>query len=342
MLTAMNRLGAALAAFVLAVGVLLGGCEMFPFAEQFRSRKRADQISTALSTMALAQGGRRELQAGNLDRALQMFMKALERDPNQLDAHVGIGDIHQVKGDYAQAALQYETARNISPRSFEVNYKLGLMYHLLNRLQEAVDTYLQALTINPNNFDANLNLATAYLQIEQPGLALPYADKAVQLSPESQAAYVNLGAIYSALNRHEDAVTAYRSALDRGDLSPPIAVNLVNALVKINAFDRAINALDVMIRQEQRHEFYERLGYVHFKAGAYEQSMAAYEKALELNPGDFASLNGLGVNLMTSYLKNGAKEPALRDQAIASWQRSVRLNSDQPKIVDLISRYKGI
>lgn len=318
----------------------LGGCEQF---QNFNKRKAASaQVGDALATHALAQGGRRELDAGNIEQALVLFTRALEKDPNQIDAHIGIGDIHQVKGDYTRAAEQYDTARKINPQNFDANYKLGLMYHLLNRLSEAVATYLQALAINPDNFDANLNLATAYLQTSQPELAIPYGEKAVALNPESQPAYVNLGAIYSAVGRNEDAVNTYRGALDHGEMSAPIAVNLANALIKINAYERAVNTLDSMIRKEPRAEYYERLGYVHFKSGAMDKSQEAYQRALSLDARDFASLNGLGVIQMTSYLKGGSKDVALRDSAIASWQKSVRLNPDQPKIVDLISRYRAL
>jgi tetratricopeptide (TPR) repeat protein len=322
-----------------AVVPSMGGCGWLwgPSRDTVSERRTESQIASSFTEQ-----GRKAMAEGNIETALAAFRFALERDPNQLDAHLGIGDIHQIRGDYVKAADEYAVAVQKQPTNFDANYKLGLIYHLLNRVRDAITTYLSALAINPNSFDANLNLATAYLQIRQPALALPYAEKAVQLNADSQAARINCGAVYSALGRDEDAVLSYRSAADLGEISPQLAVNLANALIKVGGYQRAINTLETVIRRDPKPEYYERLGYAYFKLGEFDQSMEAYERSLKMLPDDPAALNGLGVNLMTRYIQTDRREPAMRDRAIDAWQRSIRKKPDQPKIVDLISRYRGI
>jgi tetratricopeptide (TPR) repeat protein len=305
----------------------MGGClPSRPFADP-EAVRRAEAEYNAATARRLSTQAEAAHEAGNTQQALALFTKALEADPANIEAHIGIGDIHQ------------EQARRIDPGNFASNYKLGLMYHLMNRLREAISTYLSALTIDPANFDANLNLATAYLQIGEPTLALPYAERAVKINASSQPAQVNLGSIYSALGRHDDAVVAYRAAADLGELAGPVAVNLVNALVKSGKYQRALNVLQTLIRTDPQGPYFERLGYVHFKLGEYDQSIAAYEKALAANPNDSSSLNGLGVNLMTRYIQAGRTDQRIRDRALEAWRTSVRINPAQTNIVDLISRY---
>ncbi len=276
---------------------------------------------------------------GDLAQALALFNQALEADPNSLPAHMGIGGIHESKGDYAKAAEQYEAARAIAPNDFSANYKVGLMYQLLDRLREAVQAYLSALSIKPEDFNANLNVATAYLQLNQPALALPYAQKAVRIDPRSQNAMVNLGAIYSTLGKHGEAVDAYRSAASLGDLSTPIAVNLVASLIKIDKISRAENTLTTMLQlHPEDARLHERMGYVKFKLGSYDESAAAYQHALKLAPNDTASLNGLGAVHMTRFLLNRDDFPS-RDKAVAAWRKSVQIDPAQPRILDLINRY---
>jgi tetratricopeptide (TPR) repeat protein len=216
------------------------------------------------------------------------------------------------------------------------------MYHLLDRVRDAIDEYLQALQINPSDFDANCNLATAYLQIDEPRMALPYAEAAVQLRGRSQNAHVNLGSIYSALGEHHLAIEAYRAAAEFGELEPQIALNMANSLLKTGAYRRAINVFGIVARARPDAEVYERLGYAHFKLGKFDRSLEHYRKALEYDPKDTAALNGVGVNLMTKYLRGRRENVRYRDHAIKAWRKSVRLKPDQEKIVDLIARYRKL
>lgn len=279
---------------------------------------------------------------GNLDQALLWFHRALEEDARQLEAHMGIGDIYQVRGDYAAAAGRYETAREIDPTDYHATYNLGLMYHLLERVRDAIDMYLSALSIDPQSYEANLNLATAYLQIEQPEQALPYARRATELEPTTQAPFVNLGAVYSAMGRHEEAIDAYRRAESEGPYSAQLTTNLVNAFVRTRRYDEAVDLLEGAIRNEPTARSFERLGYVHFRLGQYDQSLEAYDNALQIDAEDTAALNGVGVNLMTLYIQGGREEHDLRDRAVESWRQSLSHEADQPRIVELISRYRAL
>jgi len=279
---------------------------------------------------------------GLLDSALAAFELVLEENPKLVAAHVGVGDVYQVRGNYEAAAEKYRTAQQIEPGAFEPTYKLGLMYHLMQRVRDAIREYLAALAIDPKSYQANLNLATAYLQINEPQLGLPYAEVAVRIRPDAQAAHVNLGSIYSALGQHQLAVEEYRAAAELGDLEPQIALNLVDALLKSGHYQRALNTLSVLAAREPTALVYERMGYARFKLGDYEKSLERYRQALSIEPNDPASLNGVGVNLMTMYLRGRREDQSLRDEAISAWQRSLRVKPDQQRIVDLIARYRKL
>jgi tetratricopeptide (TPR) repeat protein len=318
-----------------AVVLLLGMLAAVPLG--CRIKPAVDPVSHTMLTR-----GQQFKSEGLYLSALAAFNMALERNPRLTDAHLGIGDIYQVQGDYAAAAQSFRSATRLEPRSFKANYKLGLMEHLLNRVREAIDSYLVALSINPKSFEANLNLATAYLQISQPQLGLPYAEAAVKLNPQSQAAHVNLGSIYAAMGEYHLAIDVYRTAAELGDLEPKIALNLVDAFIRTGKYQRALNTLGVLARNKPDVMICERLGYVNFKMGKFSESLAAYEQALGIDPDDPASLNGVGVCLMTQYLSGRREDTALRDRAISSWQRSVRLQPDQQRIIDLIARYRNL
>lgn len=322
---------------------LLSGCQIF-----FPSTKRSNTQTTKRSTVDPANSGillKRAMQdqeTGNLDQALATFIKILESDPDNFDAHMGVGDIYHVKGDFNAAAKTFENARKINPRDFNVNYKLGLMYHLLDRLKDAVQIYLTALSINPESYEANLNLATAYLQMDQPALGLPYAQKAVKLNPKTMVSHANLGAIYSAVGRYDEAIESYRNAAEWGELETHVVMGLVDAFIKTGKFTRAINTLKLLNQRAPSPSTNERLGYVYFKLGQFDESLAAYQAANKLDPNNTAALNGMGVNLMTKYLQGERNDKALKRRAIEAWQKSIKLDATQKRIIDLISRYREL
>jgi len=320
------------AALLLAGGLLLAtGCETGPRVSQADAEQRQ-----------LIRQGQQYKNDGLLEAALAAFEMVLDDNPRQVDAHIGVGDVYEVKGDYETAAEKYKTAKQLDPSNYKATYKLGLMYHLLNRVRSAIQEYLAALAIRPNSFEANLNLATAYLQVNEPQLGLPYAEAAVKLNPESQTAHANLGSVYAALGQHHLAIEEYRAAAELGELKPQIALNLAESLLKTGRYAQALNTLRAVQRSSDTAAVRERIGYTLFKLGDYQDSLAAYESALELEPRDTAALNGLGVNLMTLYLQGRRENVRYRDRAIAAWQRSVTADPTQQRIIDLIARYRKL
>jgi tetratricopeptide (TPR) repeat protein len=317
---------------MLAALSLAAGCATTPRT----STKSAKAAELAAQAQALQE-------TGNLELAMELFQEALALDHENVDAHVGVGDLHQLTGNYTEAAKQYETARDLKPDSYDVNFKLGLAYHLLNRLRDAIRTYLAALTINPSSLEANLNLATAYLQVGEPRLALPYAQRAVELDPDHQAARVNLGAIYATLGQHEKALDQYRAAeATSSAFDEHVAVNLASAELKSGSPRKAADLLNRLVKEKPTATYYERLGYAQYKLGNLDASLEAYEQALAMDGENTAALNGLGVNLMTRYIQQNRDSLKLRNRAVDAWQKSVRLDRDQPKILDLISRYSRL
>ena len=326
-----SALGTIVLAMLLIGGMLsTGGCQTMQKRRSANAQERA-----------MVSRGQQYVQQGLLDSALAAFDMALEANPRSVDAHVGIGDIYEIKGDYATAAEKYKVAQKLDPGAFKPTYKLGLMYHLLNRVKEAVTEYLAALAIDPNSFEANLNLATAYLQLGQAQLGLPYAEKAVKLRGDSQAAHVNLGSIYASMGEYNLAIDEFRGAAELGDLQPPIMLNLVEALLKTGKYQRAMNVLD-QLESKPTAVVYERMGYTLFKLGDYDKSLDRYRQALKLDPKDTASLNGMGVDLMTLYLKGRREDVSLRDQGIDAWMQSVKIDPTQQRIIDLIARYRKL
>ncbi len=277
-----------------------------------------------------------------LDSALAEFGLALEVNPNIADAHMGMGSIYQQRGDYELASRAYERATIVEPNKFEAHYSLGLMKQLLGRLREALQAYKTAWRLNPDDFQVNRELGSVYLQLGRPGEALTFVQIATKLDPDSQAAWCNLAATYNLLGRYEEAVDTYRQAAELGDLADPVLLGLADAHIHLNNLQQAMNVLDALIRRSPSVTAYERLGYVKFKMRQFKEALFQYRQALALDPNDTATLNGLGACQMTLYIQDGRNDTDLRDEALNAWRKSIKLQPQQPKITDLLSRFSRL
>ena len=298
-----------------------------------------DRKQSGSANEAVARAQSLQLQ-GQYDEALNEFERAIESNPRLTTAYMGAGDIYRQRGDYDTAQQRYGAAAKIEPRNFNANYMNGLMLQLLNRLSESVRAYLQALTVRPDDFNANLNLGTAYLQLNEPAEGLPYAQRAVQVNGKDAAARTNLGAIYGALNRHEEAVVEYQQAAELAELSAPLLLNLAESLGKTQRYGEMVNTLQQLVKTEPTAVGYERLGFGQFRLRNYPDALAAFRKALEIDPNHFPALNGVGVCLLNQWKFSNETDEQARTEALKALRRSIQIEGNQPKILELLGRYK--
>jgi tetratricopeptide (TPR) repeat protein len=317
-------------AVALTAAIILTGCEVFPATS---SRQKADAHLDSAANYETN---------GLLDAALAEFGLALEVNPNIADAHMGMGGIYQQRGDYKMAARAFERATIVDPNSFKAHYGLGWNKQMQGRIQEAIRAYNSAWKLDPNNFEVNREMGSAYLQLGRPGEALTFVNRATQLDPESQVAWCNLAAAYNLVGRYEEAVDTYRQAAELGDLADPVLLGLADAHIHLNNFQQAVNVLEALIRRSPSVTAFERLGYVKFKMRNFEPALFQYRKAFALAPNDTATLNGLGACLMTLYIQDGRSDTDKRDEALNAWRKSIRIKSQQPRIIDLLSRFSRI
>lgn len=300
------------------------------------SAARAPSLGEASAALGRAQSLRRQ---GLYDAALAELRRAVEINPKLTPAYLSMGDIHRELGDFSEAERAYGRAAAAEPQSFDAQYLHGLALQLLDRVVEAVRAYLRALTIRPDDFNANLNVATAYLQLGEPRQARPYAQKAVQLRVDSAAARVNLGAVYAALNQHEDAVVEYRQAAELMKLTPDLLLNLAESLGKAGRLAEMQTTLEQLVRTKPSAIAYERLGSCLYRQEKYDDAIAAFRKAVELDDTHYPAHNGVGICLLNRYIWSERTDTAAKEEALRHLRRSLQIERRQPAIVSLVSQY---
>jgi tetratricopeptide (TPR) repeat protein len=276
---------------------------------------------------------------GRTDEALALLEQAIAQNPELTIAHLQMGSIFRDQGDLSAAEQSFSRAANLEPRNFDAQFNHADVLHALGRVVDSVRAYLRALAIRPNDAAANRGLAAAYLEQQRPDWALEYAEQAVRSSPNDGTARANLGATYSLLDRHEEAIREYETAAELMELTPDLLLNWANSLGAIERYTEMINTLDAALNIQPSATAYERLGFAYFKTRRFDRATEMFRSSLDMDQRHYPALNGLGVVLLNEYVQGGRNDDSLRIEALSLLRRSLRINSNQPAFVQLVSTY---
>lgn len=301
--------------------------------------ERSSPLSEAVRSTALVVDAENALGAGDDIAALNLLAQAIEVNPTLTVAHMRMAEIQRDRGELSESEQAYRRVVTLEPRNFVGQLGHAEVLHALGRVIEAVRAYVRAVSLEPGNPSANKGLAAAYLELNEPRAALQYAQRATQYDPEDGRSHANLGAIYSLLHRHEDAVGEYEAAAELMELNTGLLLNWANSLGAIQRYDEMINTLNEVLKLKPSAVAHERLGYARFKLRRYAEASKHFRDAIEMDRRHFPALNGLAVVLLNDYISSDRREDTLRLEALSLLRKSLQIKSDQPKFVDLISRF---
>lgn len=326
--------------FVLVSALLLStGCMGDGSSGGNGTRSTRSSLEAVIAADEATQRAKLLMASGRLREALDEFERAVELDPRSVDARIGIGDVYKEEGDLPRAERWYGQAAQVGPDVFEAQYAHGLVLQLMQRFREAIRAYLRALQIDPRNFDANMNVALAFVQVGEAQQGLPYAVRAVRLNPESGPANYNLGVVYSSVGRHDDAITSYRRASEFMGTSPQILMGIADSESALGRYTDSARTMERLLATDPSADAYHRLGSARFRNKEYEASLAAFRKALQHDENHTPALNGVAVCLLNQYLWSEKTDTQALEAAIRAMRRSLRVNRNQPKITELLTRF---
>lgn len=280
--------------------------------------------------------------SGDLRAALRELERAIAFNPQFTLAYLESGDILMELAQYEQAERQFAMAVRNEPRNYMAQYRHAQVLHKLGALDESNRAYLRALSIRPSSFDANLGISTVLLEMGRSEQSLPYAQRAVRAEPPSGRARMHLGNVYAALDRHEEAVIEYQQGAEMMDApTAGLLLNMAESLNQLQRYAEMVGALDQLVRVEPTELAYERLGSGLFRLKRYDDSLAAFTASAELDPSHYPAYNGIAVCELNQYLWSSKSDGGARERAVEAMRQSLRIDAKQPRIVELLRRYKN-
>lgn len=187
------------------------------------------RLSNDFDADALAYRGWAALSQINLDgykQALALFNKALERDPKNLSAQLGIGAYHARMGaqvfdtdpgghrSKAEKILRQVLVRD--PESNQAHFYLALALNRLPTLPEALEHLERAIRIDPSDASAHAQIGNSLIRSGKVSAGLEHVRYAMLLSPRDPILPVWLefaGNAELELGNYPEAITMYERSI---------------------------------------------------------------------------------------------------------------------------------
>ena len=138
------------------------------------------------NSLAWANLGAVEQQAGNLNTAIECFEKSVGLNPDVVQSWLALGQLYSTRGDKYRAVSAFTRAIHEDPEDSRAHNFLAIVAKSLGWMDAAEAELQRAIELNPGYGIAHFNLALMYLERKPPALELAkrHYSKAVELGLE--------------------------------------------------------------------------------------------------------------------------------------------------------------
>ena len=161
--------------------------------------------------------------SGNFKEAINAYNKAIELNPQYVEAYIGRGLAYEDLGNFQQAIIDFSKAIELKPRSAEAYYNRGAAYYRLvvfggaddksGNFQRAINDFSKTIELDPQYAGAYNRRGLAYDKSGNYQQAVNDFTKTTQLDPQNASIYINLGLAYGNLGNYQQAINAYSKAI---------------------------------------------------------------------------------------------------------------------------------
>ena len=152
--------------------------------------------------------------AGQLDRAVSVYRKALEVLPENPDALSDLAATHAMRGNLSDAERLYRRALDRDSLQPKVLVNLGLVFEQSGRQSEAIAAYESAVRINPRESLAQANLGNIAFAQADYATAIARYQNAVLADPTLVNTQLLLAQSFILANQLDSALVHARTALE--------------------------------------------------------------------------------------------------------------------------------
>jgi tetratricopeptide (TPR) repeat protein len=245
------------------------------------------------------------LTEGAGDLAMEQANAVIARDTRNYQAYLLKGNALLLKRDTGGAREAYEKAAGIGPDNPAAYYQLATLSRVEGRYDQALSYLDKVLQLKPDHLLAMTTKVSVYLARKEPAKALAFLDGSLEKHKDSKPFAAVLhelrGAVLFSQQRYDQSEDAFKKAmeLDPGLISPYISLARLYQVKKET--DKAISQYQAIVAQEPKFApAYMALGAIYDAEGRTSEARTMYEKVLELKPNFAPAANNLAWILLQS------------------------------------------
>lgn len=290
--------------------------------QQFEEIK-IERKSKEEASVILAGAGEYFVEKDDPEKALGYLEQAIELDENNSDAKLALSEAYTTVGD--QSVDKAEEYAVLAAKAVKENNSADVRKYLTLQkfaTQKAEREFKRAIELDPKNSSAYASLGDFYDDQDNDTVAKENYEKALALDPDLTEVKAPLGIIYyqeGLIDKAEQYITA---AMNEGEKNAETQYFYGLILYKKQDKDQeAKQALETSLAlDDDNAEAHYYLGATLTRLGDVERAIEEYKKATSIDPTFVNAWFDLGV---AYYNKE------LYDEAIAAFEKSIKLNSNQ-------------
>jgi len=147
------------------------------------------------------------------EQARELFLQALDQNPDHPDGHYGLATACFLQGDLLGAAHHFREVTRLDPLRAGAFVNLGAIYNRLGRYEDAITALRRGIQLDPRRAEGFYNLGLVYRQQGQSDRAVDAYREAVRVNPKMTEAHFNLANLLLELEKFSAAIVHYRQAL---------------------------------------------------------------------------------------------------------------------------------
>ena len=172
--------------------------------------------SNPASALARTNRGQLRLALGDTVGAVEDFTASLQRYPDFLVAHFGLGSVYMLRQQSDSAIVHLRRALDLDPTLSRLAYMLGNAY-LNTNTDSAMIWYRYAYERDATNYETAVNLGVLEMRRGNIAAALEIMTQATQRAPDQAITWLNLGHIHQKLGMLSEACNDWLRAEQLGD-----------------------------------------------------------------------------------------------------------------------------
>lgn len=254
--------------------------------------------------------GQSELSLGNLDGAGEAFRRTVELYPWALAAYDGLAKVALQRGDADALVAVRRQLADLQPDDMSANLQLAFAYLTHNRPARALQVVERMLQLVPDHGDAWHMKGRILVAMERPLAAIEAFKRSLAGHPFSPAwAWSAIGDTYASLGMWREAIAAHRESVRLDPATDHLRMKLGIALKDSFAFDEAMAIFKDYVAAHPNDDFgWRQVGYVHGYRNQPEDSIAALQRSLSIDPRQAQVWHAL----MEQYYKVKRRDELLR------------------------------